>query len=955
MKLILPYLLLLSASPFAYAQTTYYVPDDFSSIQAGIDGLQNGDTLIVRDGTYIENINFNGKAITLKSENVAATTIIDGSNSATVVTFDSGENLTSVLDGFTLKNGDHPGNGGQYGSGVRCFGSSPNLQNCTIQDNYANYGGGMLLEGGSSPVLVNCTFIANSAGTYPGSSGARGSAAIHCDSSSAIIESCLFMNNTSFAPNSGILATNNSSMTITNCTFIGNTASAPPPYYLSEGGGVAATANSTMTLGNCTFENNSAYAAAYVTDSTMTLDNCTFENNLGYGASFDIATVTMDNCRFSDNTLNGLRVYRSSAVMNNCTFSGNTDSGLSLGSSSALIENCTFTGNTATVGGGAYVNSSVADFTGCLFNDNSTYGNQMGGAGIALHNCTQSPGVILDRCTIVNNTSATVAGGLRIWTAFAEVVNCIFWGNTAQSGGMQIEGSATVNYSDIEGGWTGGMWNMDAYPKFEDPVNSDFSLKVGSPCIDAGNPNSPLDPDGTRADMGYISFFTPDQDQDGLSDAEELVLGTDPYDQDTDDDGLGDAQEVDGLRLDNRWLQGPNGNYYRLAPGDSWSLSSAAARAQGHELCSIQDQAEADWLSETFGETGDGFWVGLNDFTGSFSWTDGNPVIYIQWATGEPSTTFVAAYVGGPSAAEPGNWYAEFGGVTSRLSVWESPGPDAPMTRLDPRIFDTDGDGLGDGQEYGIDAIYWNGFGIAGVTGTNPMVFIPDTDPSTRTDPLNFDTDNDGISDGNEDFNGDGAISLGETDPASSDSDGDLLTDGLELGLTVGTFDSDINYFAADTDPTTTTDPLLTDSDLGGVNDGIEDQNRNGAIDTWETDPNDGADEALALYVSNLSPGQRLHFDAFNVLPQTTLIPGISLHGSGPTLLGIGILIDLTLPIITLAPVMSGNSNHYSWDGPTVPSNVLFGTNIWLQLVEISLSSTSPRTSNSILLPVGSN
>ena len=58
------------------------------------------------------------------------------------------------------------------------------------------------------------------------------------------------------------------------------------------------------------------------------------------------------------------------------------------------------------------------------------------------------------------------------------------------------------------GGWTG-SGNIDADPLFVDPVNGDFHLQAGSPCIDTGDPSSPLDPDGTRADMGAYYFDQP--------------------------------------------------------------------------------------------------------------------------------------------------------------------------------------------------------------------------------------------------------------------------------------------------------------------------------------------------------------------------------------------------------------------------------------------------------------
>ena len=114
-----PLLFVLGLAALLPAQSTWYVPDDFATIQAGIDGSSNGDTVIVRDGTYVENINFNGKAITLKSENGPATTIIDGNQAGTVVTIESGEGSDSVLEGFTVTNGSNT-----YGGGMWCYSNS---------------------------------------------------------------------------------------------------------------------------------------------------------------------------------------------------------------------------------------------------------------------------------------------------------------------------------------------------------------------------------------------------------------------------------------------------------------------------------------------------------------------------------------------------------------------------------------------------------------------------------------------------------------------------------------------------------------------------------------------------------------------------------------------------------------------------------------------------------------
>jgi Secretion system C-terminal sorting domain len=108
--------LILSANLFAQGQIIN-VPDDQPTIQAAINFSIDGDTVLVADGLYYENINFRGKAITVSSwflvdgdETHIDSTIINGSqptnpDSGTVVHFHSGEDTTSVLYGLTITGG----------------------------------------------------------------------------------------------------------------------------------------------------------------------------------------------------------------------------------------------------------------------------------------------------------------------------------------------------------------------------------------------------------------------------------------------------------------------------------------------------------------------------------------------------------------------------------------------------------------------------------------------------------------------------------------------------------------------------------------------------------------------------------------------------------------------------------------------------------------------------------
>jgi len=129
---------------------TIRVPSDQPTIQSAINVAAIGDTVLVAPGTYVENINFGGKAITVRSESGAQDTIIDGGNANPVVTFTSRVGRDSALNGFTLQNG----RGGE-GGGVTVEDSSPTITNNVIKNNQACDGGGIGIGFGSPLIRLN--------------------------------------------------------------------------------------------------------------------------------------------------------------------------------------------------------------------------------------------------------------------------------------------------------------------------------------------------------------------------------------------------------------------------------------------------------------------------------------------------------------------------------------------------------------------------------------------------------------------------------------------------------------------------------------------------------------------------------------------------------------------------------------------------------------------------------
>ena len=208
---------------------TIHVPADQPTVQSAINAAANGDTVQVSAGTYVENINFGGKAITVVSVSGAAATILDGGHKAAVVTFNSGETTAAVLSGFTLKNGLGTDTL-QAGGGVHIEGASPTVQNNVISGNQACTGAGIWALNGS-PVIRGNTITRNTQTSCAGGGGAG--IALTGGTSPAIVNNKITSNTACCGDGGGIYLDSLLSPVIMNNFIIGNVSG-------GNGGGVAA-------------------------------------------------------------------------------------------------------------------------------------------------------------------------------------------------------------------------------------------------------------------------------------------------------------------------------------------------------------------------------------------------------------------------------------------------------------------------------------------------------------------------------------------------------------------------------------------------------------------------------------------------------------------------------------------------------------------------------------------
>jgi parallel beta-helix repeat protein len=283
---------------FSSAANVIRVPADQQTIQAAITAATNGDTVQVATGTYVENLNFLGKAILVTSEQGPDVTIIDGNSAGPVVTFATSEGRQSVLNGFTLRNGKNSTSG--IGGGIRIANSSPTVTGNFIINNSASSAGGGVGIYFSSP-LIQGNVIRNN-GQITGFSGGTGGGGVVIQgaSSAQILNNDISNNSWSSADGGGISLFAAGTPTIQNNVVSYNSA-------FSQGGGFYivnvsdATIVQNLIFGNTAATGGGVYwlvpsgaRGPFLTNNTIYVNNASQGSGV-YADGFDSQSQLVNN------------------------------------------------------------------------------------------------------------------------------------------------------------------------------------------------------------------------------------------------------------------------------------------------------------------------------------------------------------------------------------------------------------------------------------------------------------------------------------------------------------------------------------------------------------------------------------------------------------------------------------------------------------------------------------
>lgn len=390
---------------------------DYPTIQAAIDAASSGDEIVLADGTFTGDgnwdVDFGTKELVLRSVNgYEATSISGGFDCYTIelhrgIALHGGQTQATRIEGLTIEAFAWAGDGGA----IWCVGASPVILECRFRLGHGvsqSRGLNIFVEAGA-PLIQDCVFGGNSCDYAPeGWEGVE----IYSRRSFVTIERCSFA---SILANYYGAALNLDGGTISDCTFshVGGAYQYPGAVVFITGNSsvlnclfrqnfaTCVRAGSGVVIGNCVFEENTAeYGTGVTGGSGMTIRNCTFRRNFALRAGSAIfgSSVSLDHCVFLDNSIGdgpGGTVDCGHVDASHCTFVGNGTHGGARGPAfeieSGTIDHtiiafggqphrpgdevvCTGTGDVAVTCTDIYANAG-GDWTGCIAAMAGTNGN----------------------------------------------------------------------------------------------------------------------------------------------------------------------------------------------------------------------------------------------------------------------------------------------------------------------------------------------------------------------------------------------------------------------------------------------------------------------------------------------------------------------------------------------------------------------------------------------------
>ncbi len=509
---------------------------DFATIQDAVSASVTGDSIAVKAGTYTGSgpavVDIGSKGLIINANDGPSATFIDGQSARTCLYVHPSGGNESTIKGFTFVNG--VATTGGRGGGVHIESASPIIRNCIFQNNQADDGGGLHIEGTSSPALDNCQFLNNHANV-------NGGGAFNRSSDAVTFTDCDFDGNeATIGGGGGLHFTDLTSGSVNHSRFNLNQSAL-------GGGGVFLGSNTVVAFTLCDFLSNQSGdhgGGVYTNSHETSFDQCIFKANIAANVGGGLYVyggllVTVNQCSFNTNSAHwggGIGNYTSSPTITTCHFFANqATNGGAIHNHKALpfLDDCSITGNQAHLGAAGYDLDSDPHFNNCLIE-----GNQANDGGAFYEYQSRA---FFALCTIQSNTAAGSGGGMYVSTGMwaPRISASLFRDNAASTDGGAIESDSTdvvvIDNTRFCGNTTdhisvGTLYTTDAFTYFLDDCPDCIGDATGDWVVDIEDFSVLL------VEFGGTGDLASDHDGDGdvdVSDFSELLIhfGEDCWDE----------------------------------------------------------------------------------------------------------------------------------------------------------------------------------------------------------------------------------------------------------------------------------------------------------------------------------------------------------------------------------------------------------------------------------------